>query len=123
MFRCAAAIAKALASRHCFLAPLAGRQAIRRSGKEILPIPRNIMTQSIEEVVIGLIARHKGIAFVDIAPSAELADLGITSLDAITLAYELEEQLGVEIPNAEIESVRTVQDLVDGLIRLTTAKI
>ncbi|MBS1212552.1 MAG: histidine kinase [Proteobacteria bacterium] len=81
------------------------------------------MTQSIEEVVIGLIARHKGIAFVDIAPSAELADLGITSLDAITLAYELEEQLGVEIPNAEIESVRTVQDLVDGLIRLTTAKI
>ena len=48
--------------------------------------------------------------------------MGITSLDAITLAYELEETLGVEIPNADIESLRTVQDLIDGLDRLTAAK-
>jgi acyl carrier protein len=80
------------------------------------------MTKSIDEVVIALIARHKGIDAAAVDPHAELARLGITSLDAITLAYELEEDLGVEIPNADIESLRTVQDLIDGLIRLTTDK-
>jgi acyl carrier protein len=80
------------------------------------------MAQSIDEVVIGVIARHKGIDCATIDAKDELADLGITSLDAITLAYELEEDLGVEIPNADIESLRTVQDLIDGLIRITAVK-
>jgi acyl carrier protein len=80
------------------------------------------MTQSIEELVVRLIARHKGLDPAIITGDSQLASLGVTSLDAITLAYELEEALGVEIPNADIESLRTVQDLIDGLERLTTEK-
>ena len=80
------------------------------------------MTHSIDKAVIGLIARHKGIDPASVHPHAQLAGLGITSLEAITLAYELEEELGVEIPNADIESLRTVQDLIDGLVRLTSRK-
>ena len=80
------------------------------------------MTQSIEDLVVDLIARHKGLDPAIVTPGAELAALGVTSLDAITLAYELEETLGVEIPNADIESLRTVQDLIDGLHRLTADK-
>jgi acyl carrier protein len=81
------------------------------------------MTQSIEDVVVRLIVRHKGLDPSLVSPAAELADLGVTSLDAITLAYELEEALGVEIPNADIESLRTVQDLIDRVVRLTAAKV
>lgn len=80
------------------------------------------MTQSIEDVVVRLIARHKGLDPATVHPSTELASLGVTSLDAITLAYELEEAFEVEIPNADIDSLRTVQDLVDGLQRLIAAK-
>jgi acyl carrier protein len=80
------------------------------------------MTQSIEEIVVGLIARQKGLDPATVNPGAELASLGITSLDGITVAYELEEALGVEIPNADIESLRTVQDLIDGLGRLIADK-
>ncbi len=80
------------------------------------------MTQSIDEIVIGLIARHKGLDALALSSGSELAALGVTSLDAITLAYELEEALGVEIPNADIESLRTVQDLIDGVRRLTATK-
>jgi acyl carrier protein len=80
------------------------------------------MTQSIDEIVIDLMVRHTGLRPEAVTPGAELAGLGITSLDAITLAYELEETLGVEIPNADIKSLRTVQDLIDGLGRLTAAK-
>jgi acyl carrier protein len=42
-------------------------------------------------------------------------------LDAITIAYQLEEELGVEIPNEAIAGLRTVQDLIDGLNRLTAS--
>lgn len=80
------------------------------------------MTQSIDEIVAGLIARNKGLDRTAVVPAAELASLGITSLDAITLAYELEEAFGVEIPNADIESLRTVRDITDGLRRLTADK-
>jgi len=77
------------------------------------------MTQRIEDTVVHLIARYKGLDPATVVPEAELVGLGVTSLDTITLAYELEEALGVEIPNADIESLRTVQDLIDGLRRLT----
>lgn len=80
------------------------------------------MTQSIDEIVAGLIARNKGLDPAAVVPDAELVSLGITSLDAITLAYELEEAFGVEIPNADIESLRTVRDITDGLRRLTADK-
>jgi acyl carrier protein len=80
------------------------------------------MTQSIEDLVVAIIARHKGLDREMVTPGADLAALGVTSLDAITLAYELEDVLGVEIPNADIESLRTVQDLIDGLHRLTAAR-
>lgn len=76
------------------------------------------MTESIEQIVIGLIARTKSLDRGVVKPAAELTSLGITSLDAITLAYELEQTLGLEIPNEHIESLRTVQDLIDGLHRL-----
>jgi acyl carrier protein len=77
------------------------------------------MTQSVEAFAISAIARHKQIDPATIAPEAELAQLGINSLDAIAIAYQLEEDLGVQIPNEAIEGLRTVQDLIDGLHRLT----
>jgi acyl carrier protein len=51
-----------------------------------------------------------------------LSGLGITSLDVISIVYDLEEALGVEVPNDAIDSLRTVQDLVDGLQRLADAR-
>lgn len=80
------------------------------------------MTQSIDDLVVDLIARHKGLDRAKVKPGADLEALGVSSLDAITLAYQLEEALGVEIPNPDIESLRTVQDLIDGLHRLIANK-
>jgi acyl carrier protein len=79
------------------------------------------MTQPVEALAISVIARHKQIDPSTISPEADLAQLGISSLDAITIAYQLEEELGVEIPNEAIAGLRTVQDLIDGLNRLTAS--
>jgi acyl carrier protein len=79
------------------------------------------MIQPVEALAISVIARHKQIDASTISPEADLAQLGISSLDAITIAYQLEEELGVEIPNEAIAGLRTVQDLIDGLNRLTAS--
>ena len=49
-----------------------------------------------------------------IVPEASLAeDLSIDSLDAVELAMALEEEFGIKIPDAELENLKTVQNVVD----------
>jgi acyl carrier protein len=51
----------------------------------------------------------------DIKPETELLTLGIDSLKAITVLFELEEAFDVEIPNEMIPSIVTVNDIVEKL--------
>ena len=51
----------------------------------------------------------------DVRPESELAELGIDSLKAITLMFELEEAFNIEIPNELIHSIVTVNDVLDRL--------
>ena len=51
----------------------------------------------------------------DITPDSELAALGIDSLKAITVLFELEEAFDIEIPNEVIPSIVTVNDILEKL--------
>ncbi len=48
----------------------------------------------------------------DVKPEAELINLGIDSLKAITVLFELEEAFDIEIPNELIPSIVTVNDIL-----------
>ena len=49
-----------------------------------------------------------------ILPEANLAeDLNIDSLDAVELVMALEEKYEIKIPDAELENLKTVNDIVD----------
>ena len=50
-----------------------------------------------------------------IGPDTELADLGITSMARIALAYKMEEHLGLDIAQVGegLADVRTVRDVVE----------
>lgn len=76
------------------------------------------MEQDIFDAVVEVIAKHKNIDPKTIVPDARLADLGISSLDAITVVYEIEERFGVEVPNESLEQLRTVRDIIAGMQRL-----
>ncbi len=80
------------------------------------------MSIDIEHKIIALIARQKGLNPATISLSSMLTELGISSLDAITIIYELEDDLGVQVPNEQLESLRTVEDIVTGLQRLMQEK-
>ncbi len=45
--------------------------------------------------------------------SALRKDIGMSSLDMINLAVEVEEQYGISLPNSEIININTVGELMD----------
>jgi acyl carrier protein len=51
-----------------------------------------------------------------------LAELGIDSLGAITILYELEDRYDIEIPNELFDSLKIVNDIVIQLERLVESK-
>jgi acyl carrier protein len=71
--------------------------------------------------VISLIAEKQKIAPETLTDQTELTKLGIDSLKAITLLYELEEHLCIEIPNEAFERIQTIGDVVAELEALQQA--
>jgi acyl carrier protein len=68
--------------------------------------------------VIEIIAREAKCSADDITLNTGLNELGIDSLKAIVILSELEDLLGIEIPNEIIGSINTVGDIVTKLDEL-----
>lgn len=52
----------------------------------------------------------------DITPESNLrTDIGLNSLDCVSLAQELENEYDIEIPNMELSKFKTVGDILDFL--------
>lgn len=80
------------------------------------------MKKDIEQTLKESIARQKMISTENITLDSSLEDLSITSLDAISLVFDVEDKYGVEVPNAELKNIRTLRDIVDGVDALIQAK-
>lgn len=80
------------------------------------------MDQKIYSTVIKAISNQKRIDASSISADSTLETLGISSLDAITIMYEIEDALNLEIPNESLESLTSVQDILDGISQLVQSK-
>ena len=68
----------------------------------------------IVEKVKQIIAEQLGVDENDISPSSSFVeDLGADSLDTVELVMALEEGFGIESPDEDAESIRTVNDAMD----------
>jgi acyl carrier protein len=76
------------------------------------------MPSDIETTVIRLIANQKQIDTEQIKPELSLEALGVSSLDAITIVYEIEEVYDIEVPSEQLEELKTVQNIIDGVASL-----
>ena len=72
----------------------------------------------LQQIVFELISREQQGPPNDITMETPLSDLGIDSLRAITILYDLEERFDIEIPNELIKQIRTVGDIVKHLDQL-----
>ncbi|MCK4834835.1 MAG: acyl carrier protein [Gammaproteobacteria bacterium] len=64
------------------------------------------------ENVVEVIVKTVHCRAEDVLPDTELRSLGIDSLKALTVLFELEEAFDIEIPNDLIPSIVTVNDIV-----------
>lgn len=69
----------------------------------------------IENEIIEIIAEKCQKNVGSITPASRLEDLGIDSMQAIVLLYDLEERYDIEIPTEVFESIESVGDIISKL--------
>jgi acyl carrier protein len=80
-----------------------------------------LMNQDLVDAVIMAIAKQKGLDASGIGLNASLPELGVNSLDAISIVYDIEDRFDIEVPNAMLADLKTVRDIVDKLSTLIAA--
>jgi acyl carrier protein len=69
--------------------------------------------EAIEERVMRAIANATHTPVEQLTPDATFEELGLTSLDALAIVAELEEEFGIEIANEDALALRNVRQAVE----------
>ncbi|HET6980362.1 MAG TPA: acyl carrier protein [Pyrinomonadaceae bacterium] len=77
------------------------------------------MHEGIEDRVMRVIAETTHTPIEKLTLDATFEDVGLTSLDALAVVAELEEQFGIEIANEDAMALRNVRGAVE-CVRLLT---
>ena len=80
-----------------------------------------IMNQDLVDAVIMAISKQKGLDSSSIDLNASLHELGVNSLDAISIVYDIEDRFNIEVPNEMLADLASVRDIVDKLSTLISA--
>jgi acyl carrier protein len=76
------------------------------------------MTETIFQKVAELIAESKKTPVEQITPDTTFQELGMDSLDGLSLVFELEETFDVSIPDDEAMKLKNVREVVESLEKL-----
>lgn len=79
------------------------------------------MSETIFRKVAELIAESKGSPVEDITPETTFQELGMDSLDGLSLIFELEEAFNISIPDDEALKLSNVGGIVENLEKLGVA--
>lgn len=78
---------------------------------------------AVRDEVFAIIARQAKVDVAVLRPEATLKDLGVASLDAIELIFDIEEQFDITFPDGQANfDTDTVQSLLDAVTRALDAK-
>ncbi len=73
------------------------------------------MPDTITEKVLDLIASTKRLPREKVTVNSSFAELGLDSLDAINLIFEIESQFDVSVSNEVANSIHSVPELIEKL--------
>jgi acyl carrier protein len=71
--------------------------------------------------VSRLVARHADVPVESIGEDSRLDELGIDSLGALELVFEIEEEFKIKVPDESIPELATVKAVCDGIEALRHA--
>lgn len=77
----------------------------------------------LQDTVIKEIASYVNSKPDDISLEMRLDDIGVDSLGAITILFELEDKLNIDIPTESLDSLEIVNDVVEQLVQLLGKKV
>ena len=70
------------------------------------------MASSVRERIHQILFRHLGVDESELLPEANLQDdLGADSLDVVELVMAFEESFDLQVPDADVEQMRTLGDI------------
>ena len=73
---------------------------------------------TVEQRCIAIIAKSKLISEDAVTRDKTFDELAIDSLDKINISFEIEDTFNIQIPDDSIGSLKTVGDIIDGVLRL-----
>jgi len=76
------------------------------------------VADSIESQVIDIIAKRRKIDRSAVTLETTFEQLGIDSLEAADLVFTFEDTFGIVVPDEAAQSMKTVQQVVEGVRRL-----
>jgi acyl carrier protein len=78
--------------------------------------------EAVTKRVTSIVVEQLSVEESALVPEANLLDdLGADSLDVVELVMALEEEFGIEIPDDDVENIRTIKDVVDYVVARTEA--
>lgn len=72
--------------------------------------------------VIAIITKTQKLDPARVQPESTFEELGVDSLDGINIAFALETEFGIDIPDEELPNLRRVSDIAAGIDKLLSAK-
>jgi acyl carrier protein len=81
-------------------------------------MPDLMQTDELTRRILRIIAetQRKDPAQVTIDSSFE--ELGIDSMDGVNIVFALENEFNINVPDEEVKNIKSVRDMVEGIIRL-----
>jgi acyl carrier protein len=73
---------------------------------------------AVEARVIRILSRTAMLPEEDVRPEASLTALDIKSLEQIECVLALEDEFHIELPQSDMQTLRTVQDIIDAVQRV-----
>ncbi|KAF8843997.1 acyl carrier protein [Paxillus ammoniavirescens] len=90
------------------------KQSAYRSHRANFSAAAGISKEGIESRVFNVLKSFEKVDPAKISTSASFADdLALDSLDAVEVVMAVEEEFGIEIPDAEADEIKTVQQAID----------
>lgn len=74
--------------------------------------------KDIAECCIAIVSKAKTPPLEGVTLDSSFDALGLDSLDKINVSFEVEDVFNIEIPDESMNSLRTVRDMVNGVVML-----
>ena len=80
------------------------------------------MPGNVTEEILGVIAETQRVPVEKITLDSRFEELGMDSMDAVNILFALEEKFNITIPDEAAKQIRTIREMVEGVLKLVDAK-